>query len=56
MQERERNGSMDLLGWLVEMGQHDREQYRVLRALMWSMFVDNSAERSRRSDIPSNCS
>ncbi len=55
MQERER-GDMDLLGWLVEMGQHDREQYRVLRALMWSMFVDNSEERSRRSDKPSNCS
>lgn len=55
MAERER-GDMDLLGWLVEMGQRDREQYRILRALMWSMFVDNARERSRRSDIPSNYS
>lgn len=44
----------ELLCWLVELGATDRETYRMIRAAMWQMFVDNSESRSRCSDKPSN--
>lgn len=46
---------MDLLWWLVRLGREDREQYRVIRAALWVLFVENSQARSARSDKPSNC-
>jgi hypothetical protein len=45
---------MDLLWWLVQLGREDREHYRLIRAAMWALFVENSTARSERSDKPSN--
>lgn len=49
----ERSGDLDLLLWLVELGRTDREQYRVMRAVLWELL---RAERSLHSVKPSNCS
>ncbi len=45
---------MNLLWWLVQLGQKDREQYRIIRAAMWAMYAENSESRSLCSDKPSN--
>jgi hypothetical protein len=47
---------LDLLCWLVELGATDRDQYRLIREAMWSMYAANAQSRSPRSDIPSNSS
>lgn len=51
-----KQGDMELLWWLIVMGQEDRELYRVIREAMWTLYQDNAAERSPRSDKPSNSS
>lgn len=51
--ERE-SQDVELLWWLVELGRLDRDAYRDIRELMWAFFVENSADRSRCSDKPSN--
>lgn len=45
-------GDFDLFCALVKLGQHDRERYRIFRALMWALYVENSG----CSDKPSESS
>jgi hypothetical protein len=46
------SGDMELLWWLVKLGADDRATYRVIRELMWKMFVDDYAS-SVKTSIPS---
>ena len=47
-----KSSDLELLCWLVDLGQVDREQYREIRALMWSFYIENSGH----SEKPSNFS
>ena len=54
MGEKKSNG--ELLWWLVDMAQQDREHYRVIREALWALYAERSEDGSRYSDKPSKFS